>query len=77
MLMRCTLEHTKRIRNVLILARCIGANPPRLNMGENLTQKEEDENNLKITIWKCSPEVLPYMPTYEEACRGVRFRPPL
>ena len=59
---------------MLTLARMIGANPPNLNMGENLTPREEEENNSKITLWKRSPEVLPYMPTYEEACQGVTFR---
>ena len=69
-----TIGHAKRIQNALTLARCIGANPPNLNMGKNLTQKEEEENDLKITMWKRSPEVLPCMPTYEEACQGVTFR---
>ncbi len=71
-----TIEHAKRIQNTLTMARCIGANPPHLNMGKNLTQKEEKENDLKITMWKRSPEVLPFMPSYEEACRGIRFRLP-
>ena len=74
--LKCTWEHAQLIKNTLTLARCIGANPPHLNMGENLTQKEEKKNDLMITMWKRSPEVLRYMPTYEEACRGIRFRLP-
>lgn len=71
-----TIGHAQLIKNTLTWARCIGANPPHLNMGKNLTPREEEKNNSMITLWKRSPEVLRYMPTYEEACRGIRFRLP-
>jgi len=75
-LLRCTLRHSKNRDEVLTIARLLKiTNIPQLNMGKNLTPKQEEDNDQRIQYWKRRPEVLPFLPTYEEACQGYKIRP--